>query len=342
MIGLIVLFSVAVSFSLLWFCEIGFYVFAKIGLPQLFGLPIADVAMLAATAFVPVMALWLVVGLIYNVMILKKQSGTINLLLTQTRRSADHAEAMVRTLMETQVQTRSATILRNVDLFVNELNDLLSDILAHLGILQTSQIEMIWQRVGEGNRWEFCKTLLLCAENSPHFKEDLAHQIIRDEVLAGYVRTYCYRFEQMFTMVERHDVEHYLTKLFEEGAVGRVYMRFVESCRVADEAGAPQTAPRAAAPIEDIPDPDEDDTDDFIDTLSATDYPEIYSQMDEPESELEPELPDPDEYAADEPDFKPSPETPAGGETYYPDPEPMPDEAPEETATPFGFLRPTR
>ena len=83
--------------------------------------------MIAATAFAPLAALWLVTGLLYNGLTLKKQGNTINLLLAQTRRSADHAEAMVRTLMEAQVQTRSATVLRNADLFINELNDLLSD-----------------------------------------------------------------------------------------------------------------------------------------------------------------------------------------------------------------------
>ena len=33
------------------------------------------------------------------------------------------------------------------------------------------------------------------------------------------------QFEQMFTMLERHDIEHYLTKIFEEGALGRIIGR---------------------------------------------------------------------------------------------------------------------
>ena len=234
MIGLIILFSVSVAASLLWLGGVLFYVYARIGLPQLLGLPVPEIAMIAATAFLPVVFLWLVVGLLYNVMTLRKHGNTINLLLAQTRRSADHAEVMVRTMMETQQQTRSALVLHNADLFINELNDLLSDIVVRLGLIQPAHTEVVWQRVGDGNRWAFCKVVLQNADNSPKFKEDLQNQLKRDEILSNAVRTFCYRFEQMFTMLERHDFEHYLTKIFEEGSLGRVYLRFVESCREID------------------------------------------------------------------------------------------------------------
>ena len=234
MVGLIVLFSVSVTSSLLWLGGVLFYIYAKIGFPQLLGLPVPDVALLASIAFLPVIFLWMAVGLIYNAMTLRKHGNTVNLLLAQTRRSADHAEVMVRTLMETQVQTRSALVLHNADLFINELNDLLSDIVVRLGLIQPAHTEIVWQRVGDGNRWAFCKVLLQNAENSPKFKDDLQNQLKRDEILSNAVRTFCYRFEQMFTMLERHDFEHYLTKIFEEGSLGRVYSRFVEACREID------------------------------------------------------------------------------------------------------------
>lgn len=234
MIGLIVLFSVSVAASLLWLGGVLFYVYAKLGVPQLLGLPVPELAMLAATAFLPVIFLWMVVGLLYNVMTLRKHENTINLLLAQTRRSADHAEAMARTLMETQVQIRGALVLHNADLFINELNDLLSDIVVRLGVIQPAHTEIVWQRIGDGNRWAFCKVLLQNAENSPKFKDDLENQLKRDDILSNAVRTFCYRFEQMFTMLERHDFEHYLSKIFEEGSLGRVYLRFVEVCREID------------------------------------------------------------------------------------------------------------
>lgn len=287
MVGLIVLFGFSVAVSLLWLGGVGFYVFAKIGFAQLFGLPVPEIAMIAATAFAPLAALWLVTGLLYNGLTLKKQGNTINLLLAQTRRSADHAEAMVRTLMEAQVQTRSATVLRNADLFINELNDLLSDILVRFGLLQPAHTELVWQRVGDGNRWAFCKVLLLNADNSPHFKEDLKNQLMRDEILSNAVRTFCYRFEQMFTMLERHDIEHYLTKIFEEGALGRVYLRFVEACREID-----RPEPQAYAPIE----PEQPQEDPIPDEQPAPKEEETYFPDPEP-------LPDPDTESDEVPPF---------------------------------------
>lgn len=287
MVGLIVLFGFSVAVSLLWLGGVGFYVFAKIGFAQLFGLPVPEIAMIAATAFAPLAALWLVTGLLYNGLTLKKQGNTINLLLAQTRRSADHAEAMVRTLMEAQVQTRSATVLRNADLFINELNDLLSDILVRFGLLQPAHTELVWQRVGDGNRWAFCKVLLLNADNSPHFKEDLKNQLMRDEILSNAVRTFCYRFEQMFTMLERHDIEHYLTKIFEEGALGRVYLRFVEACREID-----RPEPQAYAPIE----PEQPQEDPVPDEQPAPKEEETYFPDPEPQ-------PDPDTESDEVPPF---------------------------------------
>ena len=73
--------------------------------------------------------------------------------------------------------------------------------------------------------------ILQHAENSSTFQENLTAQIRRDSVLEHLVRQFCYRFEQMFTMLDRHDSEHFLTKIFEEGAMGRVYLSFVEACR---------------------------------------------------------------------------------------------------------------
>ena len=313
-IGLIVLFSTAVTSSLLWLGGVLFYVYAKIGLPQLLGMPVPDIALLASVAFLPVLFLWVAVGLIYNAMTLYKHGNTVNLLLAQTRRSADHAEVMARTMMETQVQTRSALVLHNADLFISELNDLLSDIVVRLGLIQPAHTEIVWQRVGDGNRWAFCKILLQNAENSPKFKDDLQNQLKRDEILSNAVRTFCYRFEQMFTMLERHDFEHYLTKIFEEGSLGRVYSRFVEACREID--GRQTVFARQTADVPEMP---------------------AFSEPEEVEPE---EAPVPD-YA----------EAVAGNEIPVPAPEPLPlrpaeervvPDGPRENAVPFEFLRPTR
>ena len=322
MVGLIVLFSFSVAASLLWLGGVLFYIYAKIGFPQLFGLPMPDVVMIAATAFLPVIFLWLVVGLLYNAMTLHKQGHTINLLLAQTRRSADHAEAMVRTMMETQVQTRSALVLHNADLFINELNDLLSDIVVRLGLIQPAHTELVWQRVGDGNRWAFCKVLLQNADNSPKFKDDLQNQLKRDDILSNAVRTFCYRFEQMFTMLERHDIEHYLTKIFEEGSLGRVYLRFVEACREIDRQEAAFAQPEEMAEPETLPEPAADET---------------YAPP----------------YAYEVPQYDPEDPEPAAAAPEYPDQPPeaavLPETAdrPErresfESSSPFGFLRPTR
>ena len=314
------MFSVSVAASLLWLGGVLFYVYAKLGVPQLLGLPVPDIAMLAATAFLPVIFLWIVVGLLYNVMTLRKHGNTINLLLAQTRRSADHAEVMVRTMMETQVQTRSARVLHNADLFINELNDLLSDIVVRLGLIQPAHTEIVWHRVGDGNRWAFCKVLLQNAENSPKFKEDLENQLKRDEILSNAVRTFCYRFEQMFTMLERHDIEHYLTKIFEEGSLGRVYLRFVEACREIDRRQSVFERPVAEMPASSF---------EKTPYQEASDFDTVESFVSAEDSSAE--MPETGEGAQEEID------------AFSAQAEARPEQAEKrETSVPFEFLRPTR
>ncbi len=321
MVGLIILFSFSVAASLLWLGGVLFYIYAKIGFPQLFGLPMPDVVMIAATAFLPVIFLWLVVGLLYNAMTLHKQGHTINLLLAQTRRSADHAEAMVRTMMETQVQTRSAMVLHNADLFINELNDLLSDIIVRLGLIQPVHTELIWQRVGDGNRWAFCKVLLQNADNSPKFKDDLQNQLKRDEILSNAVRTFCYRFEQMFTMLERHDIEHYLTKIFEEGSLGRVYLRFVEACREIDHEQAAFVQP--AGIEEEMVEQD---------VFESPDVGAVSYEIPQYDQEVDRDVSETPDFSNAEPVIQ---EEIVVSEQKEP-------QCYSEASSPFGFLRPTR
>ena len=321
--------------TLLWLGGVLFYVYAKIGLPQLLGSSVPDIAMLASIAFLPVLFLWVAVGLIYNAMTLHKHGNTVNLLLAQTRRSADHAEVTVKTMMETQVQMRSALVLHNADLFINELNDLLSDIVVRLGLIQPAHTEIVWQRVGDGNRWAFCKILLQNAENSPKFKDDLQNQLKRDEILSNAVRTFCYRFEQMFTMLERHDFEHYLTKIFEEGSLGRVYSRFVESCREIDGRNTAFAEPAAVSVY--APEPESAPAPVDEDVFYETD-PDVAPSG--PEDFIEPSAPDP--TSASEPTPEPEP-APVAESRPVAEPAAAPARFDRrETSVPFDFLRPTR
>ena len=91
----------------------------------------------------------------------------------------------------------------------------------------------------------------------------------------------------MFTMLERHDIEHYLTKIFEEGALGRVYLRFVEACREID-----RPEPQAYAPIE----PEQPQEDPVPDEQPAPKEEETYFPDPEP-------LPDPDTESDEVPPF---------------------------------------
>lgn len=325
MLGTIFLFSSAVTVSLLWIIGVAFYIYAQIGFSALFGLPLADVSVLAGVAFLPVFAFWLVIALVHNVFVLKSQGRALDMLLIQNRRSADHAEAMVRTLLETQVQTKSALVLDNIPLFIDELNDLLCDIEIRFGLLPAAHAEKVWFRIGDGDRWAFCKIVLQNAENTPMFDSNLKAQLMRDEVLMQYVRQFCYRFEQMFSMLEHHDEDKFLTNLFQECAMGRVYARFLNAARDFEDFNRP--AP--AAPVVRAPAAQEtpEDVEVMEDSFDADDfYAQSAARDDAPE-----ETPEADETDEAQDDGQTQEESPDGS-----------DAQPAPVRAPFGFLRPTR
>ena len=330
MVGIIVLLSLSIASTLLWVGMMIFYVYTRIGWVHLFAQSINDLAILSAITFVPVIGLWLVVGLIYNTIHMKKQGNTINFLLSQTRKAADHSESMVRALQELQVQTRSSIVLHNAEFFLDELNDLLGDILVQLGMLQPNQVELIWRQIGDGNKWAFCKSLLYVADNSPRFEEDFMRHLVNDPILNSYVRSFCYRFEQMFTILEHHDIENYLTKILEEDSVGRVYKRFVDACRKTDAFRHP--APEPAVPVQFEP---TESVDEQVEEESVQqEQEEIYYADPEPVPEYE------------EHDNFPQYVEPAQ-QSYQPKPmiEPVEEQPVEQSAqhsSPFGFLRATR
>lgn len=319
MLGTIFLFSSAVTVSLLWIIGVAFYIYAQIGFSALFGLPLTDVSALAAIAFLPVFAFWLVIALIHNVFVLKNQGRALDMLLVQNRRAADHAEAMVRTLLETQVQTKSALVMDNIPLFIDELNDLLCDIEIRFGLLPAAHAEKVWFRIGDGDRWAFCKIILQNAENTPMFDTNLKAQLMRDELLMQYVRQFCYRFEQMFSMLEHHDEDKFLTNLFQECAMGRVYARFLSIMRGFEDFGRPAPAAEALNTPDEEDEREEPRDDEERDAFDAEDfYAESAARDDRPDDEDETVTETPQ---SDEPRQKPSP-------------------APARA--PFGFLRPTR
>lgn len=332
-IGIIVLLSLSIASTLLWVGMMCFYVYSRIGWVQLFAQSINDLAILSAVTFVPVIGLWLVVGLIYNTLHMKKQGNTINFLLSQTRKAADHSESMVRALQELQVQTRSSIVLHNSEFFLDELNDLLGDILIRLGMLQPNQVELIWRQIGDGNKWAFCKSLLYVADNSPRFEEDFMRHLLNDEILYKYVRSFCYRFEQMFTILEHHDIENYLTKILEEDSVGRVYDRFVKVCRKVDEFKNP--APEPAAPVQ-IKEPEKPAV-----TFDENNYTENQQTgIEEQQREVYYDDPDPVPEYADEVDNFPSYVEPTVQQPVQQNVQPV--EEPRPASSPFGFLRATR
>lgn len=331
-IGIIVLLSLSIASTLLWIGMMCFYVYTRIGWVQLFAQSINDLATLSAITFVPVIGLWLVVGLIYNTLHMKKQGNTINFLLSQTRKAADHSESMVRALQELQVQTRSSIVLHNAEFFLDELNDLLGDILIRLGMLQPNQVELIWKQIGDGNKWAFCKSVLYVADNSPRFEEDFMRHLINDDILNTYVRSFCYRFEQMFTILEHHDIENYLTKILEEDSVGRVYKYFVDACRKVDAIKNPP--PEPAVPVQ-FREPEEPVQSYYSENAEEENQQTVIEER----KEVYYDDPDPvPEYAEEEVSF-PSYEEPIQNQSVQQQPA---VEEQRPASSPFGFLRATR
>ena len=223
MAGLITLFSLSICASLLWLGSAFTYIKDTIGFDNLMKVSPVEMSSIIAASISPVIFLWIIIAFIGHSLALKKQTKYMDALIKQSKRTNEHNEAVVRSMIEIQHQTKSSSMLDRVDLTIMDMNELLCEIILRCKIASNVSVENIWQRVGNGNKWAFCKVLLENFEQYPEFTNTILKKAINDNMLAGSLIEFGVRYDKLIMLLGKHDKERFITDVIENGILGRVF-----------------------------------------------------------------------------------------------------------------------
>jgi len=220
-----IILGVAGVLSLVWLGTVNAYVTSGPGWTNLVSSHPTDFAVFLAAVGVPVGVLWLAAGALMLARGQRQVQGALLRAQGQAQRTTGEIEALVRTSIEMQELARRQSFLNGADLALKDLNSQAGMIISRLGLLDADATEYLWAMNAAGDPWAFCHALV---ERSavPGFVDDLAGQVIGDEVALGAMHRFLRRYERLLALAKEYDADKLLRDVLEDGPLDRVYAVF--------------------------------------------------------------------------------------------------------------------
>ena len=219
------LFCFSFVLSGLWLAVSASYVNSRIGWDNLMSMNPSDLAFFITAVCIPVVILWVIMGLFYYGGIIQKQGEFLEIMLYYMKDSADRNRIMSKSLLESREMLRSSENMRYIDTFILELNNIITEIAIRFNILRRSSTEILWKKVHAGDRWAFCNVILDNARDIPDFDFALAKSAIRDKKLADYISIFCERTEHLFNTLRQNESTAMFADIIESSNLGELYRR---------------------------------------------------------------------------------------------------------------------
>jgi hypothetical protein len=220
-----VLFCFSFILSALWLAVSATYVDNRIGWDNLMSMNPSDLAFFITAVCIPVVILWVIMGLFYYGGIIQKQGEFLEVMLYYMKDSADRNRIMSKSLLESREMLRSSENMRYIDTFVLELNNVITEIAIRFNILRRSSAETLWNKVHAGDRWAFCNVILDNARDIPDFDFALAKSAIKDKKLAESIKIFCQRVEHLFGILRQNESSAMFADIIESSSLGELYRR---------------------------------------------------------------------------------------------------------------------
>ncbi len=220
---LAVLFFVSVFSSITWVAYMVLYLTSKLAGNDLSSLPVSDVALYIGLIILPVWAVWQIFGLMYQY---KTNSGVENKLLqlfNQMKKNQDYTDLIVRVMLDAEHEIKDGFVVNKFDVFVSDMNEILADIVQRCNAASSLQMEQLWAKVKNGERWAIAKRLVETSKTHSDFTTYLADKCKKDDVFKGTLLEFCYRYQNLSALLEKHDRDRVFITILETGVMGKVY-----------------------------------------------------------------------------------------------------------------------
>lgn len=220
-----VLFCFSFVMSALWLAVSATYVDTRIGWDNLMTMNPSDLAFFITAVCIPVVVLWVILGLFYYAGIIQKQGAFLEIMLYYMKDSADRNRIMSKSLLESREMLRSSENMRYIDTFILELNNVIAEIAIRFNILRRASAETLWHKVHTGDKWAFCNVILENARDIPDFDFALTKSAIRDKKLAEAISIFCQRVEHLLGVMRQNESSVMFADIIETSNLGELYRR---------------------------------------------------------------------------------------------------------------------
>lgn len=219
-------FFTVVFSSLLWVIYAIVQVADKLSDGALNNAGIVDISIYAAFVLLPVFALWVIFGIISQYLHNQNFNRNLFYLLSQMKKNQDYSDLLARIMLEGEQQIKDGFAIQQFDLFISDMNELISEIIQRSSLASPEQIDRLWSKVRNGGKWAFGKVIIEVNQNQPSFQMRIFDKAMKDKVLAGTIMEFCARYLGTVDLFEKHDHEKIFLGIIENGVLGKVYSIF--------------------------------------------------------------------------------------------------------------------
>ena len=180
-------------------------------------------AVSVSVVFLPILILWVIFGYIYQYTSASILNKNMYSLFKQMKRNQETAEVIARALLEAKEDAKNDVILGKFDIFVADMNELLSEIIMRCGLVSSEQIDALWIKVKNGGKWAFGKVIIELAQKQPNLPNQIMQKALKEPILGGTILEFCSRYQSLVSALEKHDNEHLFLNMVETGVLGKVF-----------------------------------------------------------------------------------------------------------------------
>ncbi len=216
-------FFTAVFLTISWLMYIGSYLYTRLNGISPAALGLTDLAVYTALAAAPLFVIWGIWGSVYRFRREKNQQKQFKMIEAQFKQNQEFLEIVARLLYQGQQSRHSQFILSQTELFVNELNGLIADMLQRYNFISDSEAARLWTTAEKGNKWGFAKALINLQNSSVDFENRLYRTALRENLLRGAVNEFCARYARLLDILKQYDHEKIFLNIIETGAFGKAF-----------------------------------------------------------------------------------------------------------------------
>lgn len=216
-------FFVSVFSSLLWLIYSTGYISDNTVGVKFSSLGLTDLSVYILLVIMPIFVLWMVFGYVNQYINLRAVNKNMYSLFKQMKKNQDYSDLLARILLESEQQIKNGFILNRLDILIADINELLATLISRTNIASAEQIENLWGKVKNGSKWAFGKVIIEVNQNQADFGGRVFNKAQNDVVLAGTVLEFCARYQNILSLLEKHDQEKIFLMVVETGVLGKVY-----------------------------------------------------------------------------------------------------------------------